>query len=61
LKRDAKPHHSRAFPVPRVHKEIIMKEVRRLEELGVLKWHPTSAWAAPLFIQIQPMNKGTVC
>ena len=28
LKCDTKPHHSRAFPVPRVHKETIMKEVR---------------------------------
>jgi hypothetical protein len=35
-----------------------MKEVRRLEELGVLEWQPTSEWAAPLFIQ--PKKNGTV-
>jgi hypothetical protein len=58
LKRDAKPYHSRAFPIPRKHKETIMKEVKRLVELGVLEWQPTSEWAAPLFIQ--PKKNGTV-
>jgi hypothetical protein len=45
LKRDAKPYHSRAFPIPKVQKETIIKEVRRLVELGVLKWQLTSEWA----------------
>jgi hypothetical protein len=59
LKRDAKPYHSRAFPsIPRKHKETIMKEVKRLVELGVLEWQPTSEWAAPSFIQ--PKKNGTV-
>ncbi len=38
LKEGAKPYHSRAFPIPRVHKETIMKEIKRLIELGVLEW-----------------------
>ena len=58
LKRDAKPYHSRAFPIPRKHRETIMKEVKRLVELGVLEWQPTSEWAAPSFIQ--PKKNGTV-
>jgi hypothetical protein len=35
-----------------------MKEIKRLEELGVLEWQPTSEWAAPSFIQ--PKKNGTV-
>jgi hypothetical protein len=58
LKRDAKPYHSRAFPIPHKHRETIMKEVKRLVELGVLEWQPTSEWAAPSFIQ--PKKNGTV-
>jgi len=48
LKRDVKPYHSRAFPIPRVHKETILKEIKRLE--GVIEWQPTSEWAALSFI-----------
>ena len=58
LKRDAKPYHSRAFPIPHKHRETIKKEVKRLVELGVLEWQPTSEWAAPSFIQ--PKKNGTV-
>ena len=50
LKEGATPYHGRAFPIPRVHKETIMKEIKRLCELGVLEWQPTSEWAAPSFI-----------
>ena len=35
LKSGAKPYHSRAFPIPKVHSETIKKEVKRLVELGV--------------------------
>jgi hypothetical protein len=58
LKEGAKPYHGRAFPIPRVHKETIMKEIKRLIELGVLEWQPSSEWAAPSFIQ--PKKNGTV-
>ena len=30
LKEGAKPYHGRAFPIPKVLKETIMKEIRRL-------------------------------
>jgi len=51
LKEGAKPYHGRAFPIPQVHKETIMREIRRLTDIGVLEWQPSSEWAAPSFIQ----------
>ena len=59
LKEGAKPCHGRAFPIPRrVYKVMIMKEIKRLCELGVLVWQPSSKWAAPSFIQ--PKKNKTV-
>ena len=37
LKEGVKPYHGWAFPIPKVHKETIMKEIRCLCELGVLE------------------------
>jgi hypothetical protein len=42
LNEGAKPYHGRPFPVPRVHKETIIKELNRLCELGVLEFQPAS-------------------
>jgi hypothetical protein len=53
------PYHSQAFPVPKIHKEIIIKEVEGLCTLGVLERQPSSEWALPSFI-IPKKNK-TVC
>ena len=50
IKDGAKPHHSRAYPVPHAHKETLKKELNRLCELGVLEWQPESEWASPSFI-----------
>ena len=47
----------RAFPIQKVHKQTILKEIERLMELGVLEWQPTSEWAAPSFIQQRKMEK----
>ena len=58
LKDGATPYHGRAFPIPKVHKEVIMKEIQRLCDLGVLEWQPSSEWAAPSFIQ--PKKNKTV-
>jgi hypothetical protein len=58
LKNGTTPYHGRAFPIPKVHTETILKEIKRLVELGVLEWQPTSEWAAPSFIQ--PKKNGTV-
>ncbi len=58
LKEGAKPYHGRAFPIPKVHKETILNEIKRLIEIGVLEWQPSSEWSAPSFIQ--PKKNGTV-
>ena len=58
VKEGIKPYHGRAFPIPQVHKETILKEVKRLVKLGVLEWQPSSEWASPSFIQ--PKKNGTV-
>jgi hypothetical protein len=53
------PYHGQAFPVPKVHKETIIKEVERLCQLGVLERQPASGWASPSFII--PKKDKTVC
>jgi hypothetical protein len=45
LKEGVLPYHSQAFPVPKIHKETIKKEVERLCKLGVLERQPASEWA----------------
>jgi hypothetical protein len=59
LKEDASPYHSQAFPVPKIHKNILIKEVDRLVKLGVLERQPASEWASPSFIM--PKKNRTVC
>ncbi len=50
LKEGASPYHGQAFPVPKIHKDTLIKEVDRLVNLGVLERQPASEWASPLFI-----------
>jgi hypothetical protein len=50
LKEGVSPYHGRAFPVPKVHKDTIIKEVERLCQLGVLERQAASEWALPSFI-----------
>jgi hypothetical protein len=50
LKEGVSPYHGQAFPVPKFHKETIIKEVERLCQLGVLERQPASEWASPSFI-----------
>jgi hypothetical protein len=50
LKEGVSPYHGRAFPVLKVHKETIIKEVERLCKLGVLERQSASEWALPSFI-----------
>ncbi len=51
-------YHGRAFPVPKIHKDTLIKEVDRLVKLGVLERQPASEWASPLFII--PKNNRTI-
>jgi len=50
LKEGAKPYHGRPFPVPRIHRETMKKEVDRMVKLGIMKWEGESEWAFPSFI-----------
>ncbi len=50
LKEEVSPYHGRAFPVPKVHKETIIKEVERLCKLEVSERQSASEWALPSFI-----------
>jgi hypothetical protein len=50
LREGVLPYHGRAFPVPKIHKDTIIKEVERLCKLGVLERQPASEWAPPSFI-----------
>ncbi len=42
LKDEVTSYHGRAFPIPKVHKDVLMKEIQRLCDLGVLEWQPSS-------------------
>ncbi len=44
------------FPVPTVHREILIKMIERLCELGVLEQQQASEWASPSFI-VSKKNK----
>jgi hypothetical protein len=59
LKEGVSPYHGQAFPVPKIHKETIKKEVERLCQLGILERQPVSEWALPSFII--PKKDKTVC
>ncbi len=50
LKEGAKPFHGRPYPIPKVRKATLMKEIDRLVLIGVMKWQPYSQWASPSFI-----------
>ncbi len=50
LKNGAKLYHGRPYPIPRIHKATLMKDIDHLILIGVLKWQPLSTWALPSFI-----------
>jgi hypothetical protein len=50
IKEGMKPYHGRAYPIPQIHKAVLMKEIDQLCSIGVLKWQPNSEWASPTFI-----------
>ncbi len=59
LKEGVSPYHGQAFPVTKIHKDILIKEVERLCKLGVLERQPASEWASPS--SIIPKKNKTVC
>ena len=58
LNDDAKPYHSRAFPVPKSMEAPTKKEMERLHGIGVFDKNHDSEWASPTFIQ--PKKTGGV-
>jgi hypothetical protein len=50
LKEGAKPYHGRPYPILKIHKATLMKEINCLVSIGVLKWQPSSKWDLPSFI-----------
>ncbi len=50
LKEGMKPYHGRPYPIPHKHKSVLMKEIERLCDIGVLEWQPSSRWALLTFI-----------
>ena len=50
LKENAKPYHTRAFPIANIHQGIFKKDLDRLVSIGVLTKVNCSEWAAPAFI-----------
>jgi hypothetical protein len=50
MKEGAKPYHGRPYPIAQIHKANRMKEMNRLEGIGVLKRQTSSQWASPTFI-----------
>jgi hypothetical protein len=50
LKEGMKPYHGRPYPILHKHKVVLMKEIKRLCNIGVLEWQPSSRWALPTFI-----------
>jgi hypothetical protein len=44
------PYHGRLYPILHKHKAVLMKEIKRLCDIGVLEWQPSSRWALPTFI-----------
>ncbi len=50
LKEGMKPYHGRPYPIPHKHKAVLMKEIKRLCNIRVLEWQPSSQWVLPTFI-----------
>ncbi len=50
---NAKPVHSRPYPVPWIHLKTFKKELDHLVEIGVLAAQQESEWASPSFITPQ--------
>ncbi len=56
---NAKPVHSRPYPVPQIHLKTFKKELDHLVQIGVLAAQQESEWASPSFII--PEKDSRVC
>ena len=54
LKKDAKPHASNFYHLPKAYKGPAKKEIERMVRMGILRrlrWNDDTPWAAALFCQ----------
>ena len=58
MKPNAKPFRANPYPVPRIHRDTIRRELKRLCELGVIEEIEGSQWAAPSFFIPKPDGTG---
>jgi hypothetical protein len=56
---NAKPVHSRPYPVPQIHLKTFKTKLDNLVRIGVLAPQQESEWASPSFIT--PKKDGRVC
>ena len=42
LKEGMQPYHGRPYPILHKHKAVLMKEIKRLCDIRVLEWQPSS-------------------
>ncbi len=56
---NAKPVHSRPYPIPQIHLKTFKKEFNHLVEIGVPAAQQESEWVLPSFIT--PKKDGRVC
>ncbi len=59
LKEGMKPFYGKPYPILHKHIAVLMKEIKRLCNIGVLEWQPSSQWALPTFII--PQKDSKVC
>jgi hypothetical protein len=41
LKEGMKPYHGRPYPILHKHKDVLLKEIKQLCDIGVLEWQPS--------------------
>jgi hypothetical protein len=50
IKHDSKPFARKTFGIPHIHVETVKKEIKRLQEIGVITPDVDSPWASLCFI-----------
>jgi hypothetical protein len=56
LRKGVSLYHGQAFPVPKIHKDTIIKEIERLCTLGVLERQPASEWLHHLSLYLRKIK-----
>ena len=59
LRDDAKPHHAKAFPIPKFRCETTRKEIDCFCDIGALEKNHDSEWGAPSFVRPKKLSGGS--